>query len=156
MVTTSGTTGQVSQASVPGSRRIWIQGACAGLAATVVVEFYAAVSKAAGVRMRAGAPGAYAAQQLTVGTFAMAVLVCALARIVVAVLIARFARRPVRAFIAVSVALTAVSLASPLAAAHTAEATKVFLACGHLIAAVIVIPALAHAVARSRPQTRAR
>jgi hypothetical protein len=78
MITTSVTTGQISQISVPGWRRIWIQGACAGLAATAAVEVYAAISKAAGVRMRAGAPGAHAVQHLTVGTFAMAVLICTL------------------------------------------------------------------------------
>jgi hypothetical protein len=156
MITASGTTGQASQASAPGWRRIGIQGACAGLAATAAVEVYAAVGKAAGVSMRAGAPGAHAAQQLTVATFAMAVLMCTLAGIVVAVLIARFARRPVRPFVAAAVALTVVSLVSPVAAAHTVEATKVFLAGGHLIAAAIVIPILAHAVALSRPQARVR
>jgi hypothetical protein len=150
MITASGTIGPVSKASAPGWHRIGIQGACAGLAATAAVEVYAAVSKAEGVRMEAGAPGAHAAQQLTVATFAMAVLMCTLAGIVVAVLIARFARRPLRAFVAVAVALTAVSLVSPLAAAHTAEATKIFLAGGHLIAAAIAIPVLARAVARSR------
>jgi hypothetical protein len=131
--------------------RVSAGGAAGWLAATAAIEAYAAIVRAAGVPMQAGAPGAHTAQHLTAGTFAAAVFLCTLTGTALALLAARFSDRPARTFAVTTVLLTAVSLASPLDAAHTAGSTKLFLACGHLIAAAIIIPALA----RQLPSRRA-
>lgn len=81
---------------------------------------------------------------------AFGVFICTFWGAVLALLLARVATRPTRAFILASTLLTAVSLVSPLAAAHTAESTKLFLAGGHLLTAAIVIPTLARRLPRIR------
>jgi hypothetical protein len=126
-----------------GWRRLSLAGFAAGLAATAVIEIYGAIGRATGVPMVAGSPGAHAAGRITVATFFMAVFVCTFWGTVLAVLFARLARRPVRTFVRTTLVLTAISLASPLDGAHTTTATKLFLACGHLIAAAIILPILA-------------
>ncbi|HEX3390575.1 MAG TPA: DUF6069 family protein [Streptosporangiaceae bacterium] len=64
----------------------------------------------------------------------------------------RLAARPGRAFLHTSLVLVAISLVFPLTASRTATTTRLTLALGHLIAAVIVIPIittrLAHAPGR--------
>ena len=57
-----------------------------------------------------------------------------------AVLIARFDRRPARVYLITTIALTAVSLLAPLFAADTATSTKLTLAVGHILAAIIIPP----------------
>ena len=64
-----------------------------------------------------------------------------------AVVLARYARHPARAYLRATLALTALSLAVPLSAADTATSTKVMLACAHLLAAAIVIPAVTRRLA---------
>ncbi len=68
---------------------------------------------------------------------------------VLAVVFARRASRPARAFLATTLPLLTLSLTGPLTANATA-ATKVTLACGHLIAAAIVIPVVTRRLAVAR------
>jgi hypothetical protein len=65
-----------------------------------------------------------------------------------AVAFARYVRRPVRAFLFVTVPLVALSLSGPLPATQATTASKVTLACAHLLTAVIVIPPVARSLAR--------
>jgi peptidoglycan/LPS O-acetylase OafA/YrhL len=146
MTSTYTTIDHAATRTKPAWRSICIGGAVGWLAGTVAVEAYAAIGRAAGVPMKAGAPGAHSAQHLTAAAFAMAVFVCALIGTVLALLLARYSQRPVRTFVGTAIALTAVSLGSPLAATHTSGSTKGFLACGHLLVACIVIPCVAHQI----------
>lgn len=147
----SQTTSRDNRASMRSTWRIALAGAAGGIAATAAVELYGAVGRAAGITMRAGAPGAHAAAPVTAGSFAIGVLICTFWGTVLAVVVARVARRPVRVFTAITILLTAASLVSPLAASHTDSSTKLFLACAHVLAATVVIPTLARQVAsRSR------
>jgi hypothetical protein len=67
---------------------------------------------------------------------------------VLAVVFARYVRRPARAFMFVTVPLVALSLSGPLTATQATTATKVTLACAHLLAAAIILPPVARSLAR--------
>jgi Family of unknown function (DUF6069) len=137
-------------------RPVWLVSTLAGLAAAVATEAYGLAARAAGVPMEAGNVGASVAEPVTVGMFAMGTLICTFWGTVLAVLLARFARRPARAYLRVSVALTVVSLAFPLSAGATATSTRLMLAVAHLVAAAIVIPTVTRRLTAVRPPVPAR
>jgi hypothetical protein len=62
---------------------------------------------------------------------------------VLAVVLARRAKRPARTFFVTTLALTALSFVPPLATADIDAATRVTLSLSHVVAAAIVIPVLA-------------
>ncbi|MEV1081541.1 DUF6069 family protein [Streptomyces sp. NPDC050211] len=130
------------------TRPVWLVGVLATLAGAVVTEVFALVCRAAGVPMDAASPGAKEAAEIPVGGFAGGVLFWAIAGIVLAVALARWAKRPARTFVVITVALTALSLVGPAAAPHTATSTQIVLAVSHVVAAVVIIPLLARRLAR--------
>lgn len=125
------------------TRPVWLVGVLATLAGAVLTEAFALVARAAGVPMEAANPGAEEAAEIPVGGFAGGVVFWSIAGIVLAVALARWARRPARTFTVITVALTALSLAGPAVAPHTAPSTQVVLAVSHVVAAAVIIPALA-------------
>jgi hypothetical protein len=128
--------------------------ALAGVIAAVATEAYGLVARVAGVPMAAGSPGAATAGPISVGMFAMGTLICVFWGTLLAMALARWARRPARTYAVTTLVLTAVSLASPLGAAHTAISTKLMLAFAHLIAAAIVIPAVTRRLSHRPPRHR--
>ena len=72
----------------------------------------------------------------------MLTAIFSLVGLVLAVVLARFARRPRTAFVRTTVVLTVLSLVPDVIAAAT-PATKMLLMLTHLVAAAIVIPAIA-------------
>lgn len=130
------------------SRPVWLVSASAGVAAAIATELYGLAARTAGVPMSAGNVGAARAEPIAVGMFAMGTLICVFWGTLLAMLIARYATRPARVYAGVTVALTALSLATPLAAGHTATSTKLMLATAHLLAAAIVIPVVTRRLAR--------
>ncbi|MFJ9582736.1 DUF6069 family protein [Streptomyces acidicola] len=122
---------------------VWLVGVLATLAGAVVTEAFALVARAAGVPMDAASPGAEEAAEIPVGGFAGGVVFWSVAGIILAVALARWARRPARTFTVTTVALTALSLAGPAVAPHTATSTQIVLAMSHVVAAAVIIPALA-------------
>lgn len=140
-------------ATVRRPRPVWLVSALAGVVAAVATELYGLAARAAGIPMSAAGFGSARATSITVGMFAMGTLICTFWATVLAVVLARYVRYPARAYLVTTLVLTALSLAVPLSAADTAISTKVMLACGHLLAAAIVIPAvtrrLTHAPGRS-------
>jgi heme A synthase len=99
--------------------------------------------------------GASQAQAITPASFAAGVVFCTVAGTILAMVLARRAANPARAFLRTSLILVAVSLVFPLAASHTATSTRLTLALGHLIAAAIVIPLITLRLARARhPRAR--
>ncbi|GHF13981.1 DUF6069 family protein [Streptomyces spiralis] len=131
-------------AQFAGDRPLWQVSALAGVGAAVATELFGLAARAAGVPMSAAGLGAATAQPITVGMFAMGTLICTFWGTVLAVVLGRYARRPVVAYVGATVGLTVVSLVIPLTAGHTATSTKLTLALGHLVAAAIIIPTVAH------------
>jgi hypothetical protein len=134
-----------STPAVPATSRlaklpVCVAGAIAALAAAAVLYAYGTLAKALDVPMRAGEMGASHAQAITAASFAAGVVFCTVAGTILAMVLARRAAHPARAFLRTSLVLVAISLVFPLAASHTGTATRLTLALGHLIAAAIVIP----------------
>ncbi|MEU2542247.1 DUF6069 family protein [Streptomyces iakyrus] len=132
------------------TRPVWLVGILATLAGAVVTEAFALVARAAGVPMEAASPGAKEAAAIPVGGFFGGVLFWSVAGIVLAVVLARWAKRPARTFTVTTVALTALSLAGPAVAPHTATSTQIVLAASHVVAAAVVVPLLARRLAHVR------
>ncbi|GIE90101.1 DUF6069 family protein [Actinoplanes regularis] len=112
----------------------------AGLAAIAVAG--AATSAAAAGGRAAGISLDVSGESIPVAGFAMLTAVFSLVGLVIAAVLARFARHPRRVFVRITVALTVLSLVPDLIA-DAAPATKVLLMATHLIAAAIVIPVVA-------------
>ncbi|GLW33739.1 DUF6069 family protein [Actinoplanes regularis] len=112
----------------------------AGLAAIAVAG--AATSAAAAGGHAAGISLDVSGESIPVAGFATLTAVFSLVGLVIAAVLARFARHPRRVFVRITVALTVLSLVPDLIA-DAAPATKVLLMATHLIAAAIVIPVVA-------------
>jgi hypothetical protein len=159
---TSGTATR-STPAVPATSRlakvpVSVAGATAAVAGAAVLYAYGTVARALEVPLRAGEIGARHAQAITPASFAAGVVFCTVAGTILAVVLARRAAHPARAFLLTSLVLVAISLVFPLAASHAATATRLTLALGHLIAAAVVIPVLTrrltHTAGRPRPFRR--
>ncbi|MBQ0851407.1 hypothetical protein J8N05_24890 [Streptomyces sp. BH-SS-21] len=133
-----------------GTRPVWQVGALAVFAGAVVTEAFALVARGVGVPMEAAGPGATEAAEIPVGGFAGGVLFWSVVGVVLAMALARWAERPARTFVVITVALTVLSLAGPAVAPHTATSTQIVLAVSHVVAAAVVIPPLAGRLARGR------
>jgi hypothetical protein len=146
------TTATALPANILRTRPVWLVSVLAGVTAAAATEIYGLAARAADIVMAAGSIGATTAEPITVGMFAMGTLICTFWGTVLAVTLARYASRPAWAYVRTTVALTAVSLAGPLAAGDTATSTKLMLALAHLLAAAIIIPTvtrrLSHAPGR--------
>ncbi|MFJ3622598.1 DUF6069 family protein [Streptomyces iakyrus] len=149
-VTTPQTQAQRTESGLLSTRPVWLVGILATLAGAVVTEAFALVARAAGVPMEAASPGATEAAEIPVGGFFGGVLFWSVAGIVLAVVLARWAERPARTFTVTTVALTALSLAGPAVAPHTATSTQIVLAASHVVAAAVVVPLLARRLAHVR------
>lgn len=121
---------------------VWRVGVLASLAGAAVTEVFALGARGLGVPMAAASPGAAQAVQIPPFGFALAVLYNCVLGVVLAVALARWARRPARIFLITALLLTALSLIPPALAPHTAVSTQVVLAVSHLVAAAVVIPPL--------------
>lgn len=139
-------THQTNRTSRPSSRRV-LAGCAAGAAAGAAVLLgYGALAVAVHGPMHAGDPGASHAVPITAASFAIGVLFSSFLGTILAVVLARWAKRPARTFLRAAVALGALSLVAPLAASHTTEATRLILAGGHVVAAAVVIPVILRAL----------
>jgi hypothetical protein len=115
-------------------------GVAAAVAASAATMAVAAAGHAAGISLdMSGAP-------IPITGFGMLTAVFSLVGVVLAVVLARFARRPRRVFLRTTVVLTVLSLV-PDVLADAAPATKALLMLTHLVAAAVVIPAVARRLA---------
>jgi hypothetical protein len=111
-------------------------GVAATAAAGIATSAVAAAGSAAGISLDvSGAP-------IPVSGFAVLTVLCSLVGLALAAVLARRARHPRRTFVRTTVVLTVLSLVPDLVV-DAAPATKVLLMVTHLVAAVIVVPALA-------------
>ena len=147
MTTTMTVPSTRSTASVATKTPVWRVGALATLGGAIVTEAFSLLARAIDIPMAAADPGADAAKDIPVGGFAMAVVMWAAVGTVLAVVLARRAKRPALTFAVTTVALTVLSLLGPILATHTATATKSVLFVAHIIAAAIVIPPITRRLA---------
>ena len=131
-------------------RRVWQVCYLAALPASIVVELWGLIARAAGVPMRAAGLGAHQASTIYVGMFAMGTLVVTFWFTFAVIAIARFAKYPRRAYLRTTLPLLALSLLVPLTAADTALSTGLTLAAAHLLAGAIIIPVVAWRLPRHR------
>jgi hypothetical protein len=108
-----------------------------------------AAAVAAAATATVAAAGEFAGISLVVGGapipvsgFAVLTVICSVVGLVLALVLARSARRPRTAFVRTTIVLTALSLV-PDVATDASAATKVLLMLTHVVAAAIVIPAIA-------------
>ena len=150
--TSAATPATVAPATVAPSRfaRVPVPaaGAVAAVAGAAVLYGYGAVARALSGPMQAGDIGASHADPITPASFSIGVVLCTVVGTVLAMVLARRAASPARAFLRTAVVLTVVSLAFPLTASHTDTATRLTLALGHLIAAALIIPILVSSLRR--------
>ena len=66
----------------------------------------------------------------------------------IALALSRWAKRPARTFLVVTVALTVASFASPLIAEDATTATRLVLELTHVVAAALIIPPIAYRLAQ--------
>jgi hypothetical protein len=132
------------------SKPIVAVGAAAGAVAALAAAATAAVAKAAGVPLVVGPASAKTGDVIPASGFAVGTLMCTAAGIVIALLLARWAKNPARTFAIVAVVLTFVSFLFPITTGHATGATRAVLELTHVIAAAIVIPALVVRLERGR------
>ncbi|MFI6244213.1 DUF6069 family protein [Micromonospora sp. NPDC050795] len=129
-----------TRATTPNVRALIRTGVAATVAASVATMAVAAVGHLAGISLAlGGAP-------IPVPGFGVLTAVFSLIGVLIAVVLARFARRPRVTFVRTTVVLTALSLV-PDVIVEAGMATKALLMLTHLVAAVIVIPAVARRLA---------
>jgi hypothetical protein len=137
---------QPVRAPRPAVRRVLTGSIGAAAAGAVVVLGYGALAIAVHGPMQAGDMGASEAAPINAASFAIGVAFSSFFAILIALAIGRWAGRPARTFQRTAIALTVVSLAAPLGASHTDEATRLLLAGGHVVAALVVIPLIVSAL----------
>jgi hypothetical protein len=128
------TTGLAIRASAP-TTQLWKSGVVAGLAASVATTAVAAAAKAIDIPIEVGG------KAIPLLGFAQLTFVGAIIGAILAVVLSNRATRPRRTFVVTTLALTLLSIVPDvLADAHAG--TRFTLALTHVVAAVIVIPAL--------------
>jgi uncharacterized protein DUF6069 len=152
-ITPSTTTAGASTSAVRSAlatKPVWLVGAAATVAAAVVTMVIAAIAKAADVPLAVAASKDEAAEAIPTAGVVPVVLVAGAIGIVLALAINRWAKRPARTFVVVTVALTVVSFITPTSAfAYNATtATRLTLELLHVVAAAIIIPTIAYRLAR--------
>ena len=123
---------------------VWRVGAAAGVVAAVATTLVAAVAKAIDIPMMAAPKTAEVGRVIPMSGYAMGTLMCTAIGIILAVVLARRAKRPAATFVVVTSILTVLSMAGPITTGHATTATRLVLGLTHVVAAAIVIPALAH------------
>ena len=116
---------------------MWRPAAAAGVAAAAATAAVATVAHAAGV------PLTLDGEPIPPSGFAVMTLVCVAVGFGIAVAMRRWARRPQRAFVRSSLALTAVSFLPDLLVPAASADTRITLMATHVVAAAIVIPVIA-------------
>ena len=135
-VTTTAAVVTTAPAKPRTTRRLVVGGLSAAAVAAVATSTIAAVGEFAGISLDVGgAP-------IPVPGFATLTAIFSVVGLVLALVLARKARRPRTAFVRTTVVLTALSLV-PDVLVDAASVTKGLLMVSHLVAAAIVIPAIA-------------
>lgn len=148
--TTTATPTRTRARSTLATTPVWRIGALAAIVAALATTAVAVLAKALGVPLMAAPQTADAAQAIPMSGFAMGTLLSTAIGTVLAVVLARRAKRPAQWFVAITAVLTVVSFAGPITTGYATTATRLVLELTHVLAAAIVIPALAWRLAQRR------
>lgn len=132
-----------SPRSAPSTSPLWRVGALASAGAALATVVFALGAKAIDIPLEVDGDA------IPVLGFAIVTLIWSAVGVGLAIVFARWAKRPARTFVVTTVVLTTVSFV-PAATADATTATQIALALSHVLAAVIVIPALALRLAKER------
>jgi hypothetical protein len=133
---------------------VWLVAILATLTGAVVAEAFTLVARGIGVPMEAAGVWEEEAEKIAVGDIARSVVLWSIGGIVLAVALARWAKRPARTFVVITVAFTVLSLAGPGLAQDTAVSTQVVLGATHLVAASVIISIVASRLSRQAGRER--
>ena len=147
--TTTPTSARTASTTAP----LWRVAALAGVAAAAATTVVAVAAKALDVPMMAAPQNAAAGEAIPLYGFATGTLMCTVIGTLLAAALAWKVKRAVGTFLVITTVLTLVSFAGPATTGHATTATRLVLDLTHVVAAVIVIPALAWWVAQ-RTATR--
>ena len=134
---TAATAGNTSSRSR--SLPLWLVAIGAVVVGAIAAELVAVIGRALDVQVIAGDPPA----EIPVSGFATATLISGALGVVLALVLAKWAKHPARTWTITTVVLTALSMATPLTAGPVPASSKVLLAVGHLVAAAVIIPVIA-------------
>ncbi|MFI6585921.1 DUF6069 family protein [Embleya sp. NPDC050493] len=123
--------------------------AFASLAGMAVAGVYEGIVRASGVSLDIGAASGEA-EPIPTGGFVGFTAMWALAGVILALGLARWAKRPGRTYAVTTTIVVIASLGLPFAVPHVALSTQLVLAASHLVVAAAVIPIVAARLARVR------
>lgn len=136
-----------------GRMPVWLVSTVAVLVGALVTGVYEFVARAVGVPFNVALPGTGVAPAAVPETgLAWAVAELGLIGIVIAVCLARFAKRPRSTWKRTAWTLTALSLVPSLIAVTDSYATNIMLVISHLVAAVVIVPTIAARLAERNPR----
>lgn len=130
---------------------VWLVSITAVLVGALVTGLYEFVTRAIGVPFNVALPGAEPAAIPATG-LAWAVAELGLIGLIIAVCLARFAKRPRSTWKRTAWTLTAISCIPSLIAATDSYSTNIMLVVSHFVAAVVIIPAIAARLAERNPR----
>jgi hypothetical protein len=122
---------------------VWVTGLVATVAAMAATALGAAVARAFGVDLVV----AEGEEAIPLSGIAVVTGVFSTAGVLLAAALRRWSARPAEQFVAITLALTALSLVPPVLAPADAPTTATLVAL-HLLAAAVVVPALARSLRR--------
>jgi hypothetical protein len=137
-------------ASALANKPLWLVGVASTVLAAVVTSLVAAVAKAGDVPLQVASSSGSDPETIPTAGFATMVLIMGAVGVVLALAVARWAKRPARTFVVVTAVLTIASFASPLIAYEATTATRLVLELTHVVAAAIVIPPIAYRLAHQQ------
>ena len=131
----------------PPLRRVARDSVIGVVAGAAVLFGYGVTAVAVHGPMEVGDPGN--TTPITAASFAIGVLFSSFFGVLLALALARWAKRPARTFQRTAIVLTVVSLWAPFTAS-TDGATRATLAVGHIVAAGVIIPLIVRALRTRR------
>ncbi|MDF1604130.1 DUF6069 family protein [Nocardioides sp. YIM 152315] len=143
-MSTTHVTTHVTTAPTDERQPLWKHGVAASVVASVATTALAAVASAAGVSF-ADSSG----ESIPIAGFVQMTLILSLLGVGLAAAMARRARRPRSTFVRTAVTLTALSFVPDLTFGFDTASAATLIAL-HTVAAAIVVPTLAHRLARTR------
>jgi hypothetical protein len=132
---------------VVATKPVWLVGVAATVVGAVATALVAVVAKAADVPLEIAASDGDL-EAIPAAGFATMVLAAGAVGTLIALALSRWAKRPARTFLVVTVALTVASFASPLIAEDATTATRLVLELTHVVAAALIIPPIAYRLAQ--------
>jgi hypothetical protein len=124
------------------NRSVWRSGAVATVEAAAT-ELLGAIARVCHVPMTVGGAHGIHVQRVVFPAFAFSTCISGVIGTLVAVALARWSTRPRAVFVALTIAITTVSLLLPILIGGATTATRLVLVASHLVAAGIIIPQLA-------------